>query len=53
MAEFCLEGFNELNETSYTEKDVVLSKDKSFCEHCSEIKQIVLKVKNGQNNRNI
>lgn len=47
MAEFCLIGFNELYETEYTEDEVVLSKDYSFCEHCGEIKQIVIKVKNG------
>lgn len=40
MAEFCLKCFNEMNATSYTEKDVILEDD--LCEGCGEIKPCVM-----------
>ena len=42
MAEFCLECFNQLNETKLTEKEVVLQED--LCEGCGLIKPCVISI---------
>lgn len=41
MAEFCLDCWNKLNETSLTEKDVVISKDLWLCEGCGKVKNVI------------
>jgi len=43
MAEYCLECFNDLNGTDYTEKEVRLDED--FCEGCGEPKPCVVKLR--------
>jgi len=40
MAEFCLECYNELNGTHFTEKDVILEED--LCEGCGEYKPTIV-----------
>ena len=40
MAEFCLKCFNEMNDTHYTEQDVILDED--LCEGCAEWKPCVV-----------
>ncbi len=42
MAEFCLECFNTLNGTAYTEWDTTLEED--FCEGCGQIKPCVIRL---------
>ena len=42
MAEYCLECFNEMNGTDYTEKDYVISDDLELCEGCGEYKNVVI-----------
>lgn len=39
MAEFCLECYNKLNGTNYTEDEVITEED--LCEGCGEIKPCV------------
>lgn len=41
MAEFCLECFNELNDTHFTKEDVIEAFD--FCECCAEYKKCIVK----------
>lgn len=45
MAEFCLQCFNDLNESEYTENEVELSNDFTLCETCGEYKPVVIKIK--------
>lgn len=42
MAEFCLDCWNRLNHTSYTERDFILSEELELCEGCAKFKQIIL-----------
>lgn len=42
MAEFCLKHYNELNGDNLSKKDVILSKDMSYCEDCGEFAHIVI-----------
>lgn len=42
MAEFCLDCWNKLNHTNYTEEDFVLSEELELCEGCAEFKPIIL-----------
>ncbi len=42
MAEFCLECWNKINDTNYTEKEYVISKDLYFCENCCDMKNVVV-----------
>ena len=42
MAEFCLECWNKLNHSDYTERDYVLSEDLDLCEGCASFKPVVL-----------
>ena len=42
MAEFCLECWNRLNETTYDEKKYVISKDLDLCEGCGEWKPVII-----------
>ena len=41
MAEFCLNCWNEMNETHLTEEDVILTEYLDLCEGCGEFKQVV------------
>jgi hypothetical protein len=43
MAEFCLDCFNDLNGTDYSNKEVWLAND--FCEGCGKWKPCVLDLK--------
>ncbi len=40
MAEFCLDCFNKLNHTHYTEREVRL--EEGLCEGCGEIKPCIV-----------
>lgn len=42
MAEFCLDCFNKLHDTDYTEREVWLEVD--FCEGCAEWKPCVMQL---------
>ena len=42
MAEFCLDCWNRLNHTSYTERDFILSEELESCEGCAKFKPIIL-----------
>ena len=42
MAEFCLDCWNRLNHTSYTERDFILSEELELCEGCAKFKPIIL-----------
>ena len=43
MAEFCLECFNQMNDTKLTDKEVILEDD--LCEGCGEVKPCVMTIK--------
>ena len=40
MAEFCLDCWNRMNNTNYTEADVTLEED--LCEGCGEVKPCIV-----------
>jgi len=48
MAEFCLKSWNLLNDTTLTEKDVVLSKDEQYCEGCGKMCKIIIYIKSSK-----
>ena len=41
LAEFCLNYWNEMNETHLMEEDVILTEYLDLCEGCGEFKQVV------------
>lgn len=43
MAEFCLDCWNMINNTKYTERDWVLSRRLELCEGCGEYKQVIVR----------
>lgn len=43
MAEFCLDCWNMINNTKYTERDCVLSRGLELCEGCGEYKQVIVR----------
>lgn len=44
VAEFCLNCWNELNETHYTEREMVVDHDElDLCEGCGEWKPCIIK----------
>ena len=43
MAEFCLDCWNMVNNTKYTERDWVLSRGLELCEGCGEYKQVIVR----------
>ena len=45
MAEFCLDCWNKLNKTQFTEKEYVLSKELDLCEECGQWKQVIVRVR--------
>ena len=45
MAEFCLDCWNKLNGTNYTESDVVLDDEPvERCEECGEFRRCVISI---------
>ncbi len=42
MAEFCLDCWNKINETSDSPHRYVLSDEEEFCEECGEWKQVIV-----------
>lgn len=42
MAEFCLDCWNKINGTNYTEKHYIISKELHLCEGCGEYKHVIL-----------
>lgn len=45
MAEFCLDCWNKLNKTQFTEKEYVLSKEPDLCEECGQWKPVIVRVR--------
>ena len=45
MAEFCLDCWNKLNKTQFTEKAYVLSRELDLCEECGEWKPVIVRVR--------
>lgn len=45
MAEFCLDCWNKLNKSQFTEKTYVLSKELDLCEECGEWKPVIVCVR--------
>lgn len=43
MAEFCLACLNKLSGTSYTEADVLLSREADLCENCGKLVPVVVR----------
>lgn len=42
MAEFCLDCWNNLNETNDSKKKYILSKDYDLCECCGQWKSVII-----------
>ena len=42
MAEFCLDCWNRLNMSHYTERAFVLSEDLELCEGCGQWKHVIV-----------
>lgn len=49
MAEFCKDCFNEINGT-HKDEDIIMSEHEEYCEGCNSIKQIVVYVKEVDDN---
>lgn len=47
MAEFCLDGWNQINESQDTEKDWVLSKEPELCEGCGKYVPVIVRKRKG------
>ena len=45
MAEFCLECWNEINESNDTENMYFLSKELDLCEECGQWKPVIIAAK--------
>ncbi len=43
MAEFCVDCWNELNDSNNSEKDFILSEHLDLCEGCGELKNVIIK----------
>ncbi|MBP3655011.1 MAG: hypothetical protein J6J04_06315 [Oscillospiraceae bacterium] len=48
MAEFCLDCFNKISKTNYTERDFILSDELDLCEECGEWKQVIIVQRRGR-----
>jgi hypothetical protein len=44
MAEYCLKCFNKMNNTDYSKRDVILSKDEDICEGCGSWVPVVIRL---------
>ncbi len=42
MAEFCLDCLNKRNNTNYTKREFVISKELNLCEGCGELKHVII-----------
>lgn len=42
MAEFCVDCWNELNDSNNSEKDFILSEHLDLCEGCGELKNVII-----------
>lgn len=47
MAEFCLDCWNQINESQDTEKDWVLSKEPELCEGCEKYVPVIVRERKG------
>ena len=47
MAEFCLDGWNQINESQDAEKDWVLSKEPELCEGCGKYVPVIVRERKG------
>ena len=45
MAEFCLECWNKIMETSDPEAKYIISRELDFCEECGEYKHVIVAIK--------
>lgn len=45
MAEYCLDCFNKIEQTNFTENQVIESKYPSICEGCKQPKKVVIRVR--------
>ena len=45
MANFCLDCWNDINETNTQEKMYILSRDFDLCEDCGQQKHIIVRVR--------
>ncbi len=51
MAEYCLDCFNRIEHTNFTENQVIASKSPSICEGCKHPKKVVIRVRRSVLNR--
>lgn len=42
MADFCLDCWNKINGTNYTEKQYIISEELGFCEECQKITNVIV-----------
>jgi len=45
MAEFCLDCWNKLNQSHFTEKEYILSDELDLCEECGQWKPVIVRVR--------
>ena len=45
MAEFCLDCWNKLNKSNFTEKDYVISREPDLCEECGQWKPVIVRAR--------
>lgn len=45
MAEFCLDCWNEMNNSNDTESNFIISDDLELCEGCGEYKRVIIREK--------
>lgn len=45
MAEFCVDCWNEINETKDPSEKFVLSREKELCEGCGELKRTITAIR--------
>lgn len=45
MAEFCLDCWNKLNQSNFTEKEYVISRELDLCEGCGQWKPVIVTVR--------
>ena len=45
MAEFCLDCWNKLNDSNFTEKEYLISREPDLCEECGEWKPVIIRVR--------
>lgn len=45
MAEFCVDCWNEMNESNYSADSFILSEYLDLCEGCGEYKNVIIKIR--------